>query len=77
MHEETAQENTNFLRFVCFQIFIGDELKAVDGVLVRGLKPAEVAMLIRGPVRSTVELEVSNYLAFFSFCAAEPLSLQF
>ena len=42
----------------CYQVFIGDELKAVDGVLVRGLKPSEVAMLIRGPVQSTVELEV-------------------
>ena len=39
-------------------MFVGDELKAVDGVLVRGLKPSEVAMLIRGPVRSNVELEV-------------------
>ncbi len=52
---------------VCIQIFIGDELKAVDGVLVRGLKPAEVAMLIRGPVRSTVELEVPIYRHIFSF----------
>lgn len=48
------------------QVFIGDELAAVDGVLVRGLKPSEVAMLIRGPVGSTVELEV------FNFCGLKP-----
>ena len=47
-----------FLQMVLLQIIEGDELNAVDGVLVKGLKPSEVSMLIRGPVGSAVEIEV-------------------
>ena len=45
-------------KWCLLQILEGDELNAVDGVLVKGLKPSEVSMLIRGPVGSAVEIEV-------------------
>uniref|UniRef100_A0A7S0ECW0 Non-specific serine/threonine protein kinase n=1 Tax=Hanusia phi TaxID=3032 RepID=A0A7S0ECW0_9CRYP len=40
------------------QVFEDDRLVAVDGVVVRGMTPQEVAPLIRGPVGSKIDLEL-------------------
>jgi C-terminal processing protease CtpA/Prc len=40
------------------QVHEDDRLVAVDGVVVRGMTPQEVAPLIRGPVGSEIELEL-------------------
>eukprot|EP00960_Hanusia_phi_P065812 766216-Hanusia_phi.AAC.5 len=40
------------------QIFEDDRLVSVDGVIVKGLTAEEVAPMVRGPVGSTVELEI-------------------